>query len=144
MKKGYAQLFDVIKDWDTQIILQSQYLIKTLDELKRYVDNYDLSVEAKVFQHIKNYKPFASEFFKQLSLSQNPIPWLIPLKDNGYFDPKNNPALINGYTSYWNVMGVLENIAKLNQTNPNSEITHEILTIIDSIIEYKDEKMNVS
>ena len=71
MKKGYAQLFDVIKDWDTQIILQSQYLIKTLDELKRYVDNYDLSVEAKVFQHIKNYKPFASEFFKRENDSVN-------------------------------------------------------------------------
>ena len=36
-------------------------------------------------------------------------------------------------------MGVLENIAKLNQTSPNSEITHEILTIIKSIIEYNDE-----
>jgi len=136
--KGYAQVFDVIKQWNQKIITQSQYLSKIFDELKKYADNYDSSIEKTVFQHIKNDLPFKNEFFKQLSSSQNPVPWLIPLKDKGCFNPKNNPESTDGYGSYWNVMGVLKNIAEINHRNPAKEKTKEILNIIDSIIDYKD------
>ncbi|MDD2286589.1 MAG: SIR2 family protein, partial [Paludibacter sp.] len=138
-KGDYKQLFNVIKTWNRDIILQSHVLSTLFNELKDAADNYDPSIEGNIFQEINNDRSCRLEFFKQLAQSQHSIPWLIPLKNRGYFDPKNNPAPINGYVPYWNIMGVLENIAKLNQTSPNSEITHEILTIIKSIIEYNDE-----
>lgn len=138
--RDYKPLFNVIKKWNQDIILQSRVLLTLFNKLKDAANDYDPLKEGKIFQDINNDRFCKLEFFKQLSQSQNSLPWLIPLKKRGYFNPKNNPAPVNGSVSYWIVMGVLENIAKLNQTNPNSEITHEILTIIKSIIEYKDAK----
>ena len=138
--RDYKPLFNVIKTWNQDIILQSNVLVTLFNELKDAANNYDPSKEGKIFQEINNDRSCRLEFFKQLTQSQNAIPWLIPLKNRGYFDPKYNPAPINGYVPYWQIIGVLENIAKLNQINQNLEITHEIRTIIALMIEFKDEK----
>jgi len=138
-EKGYGQLFDVIKKWNQDIILQSRFLHDTYEELKNTANNYDPSTAGKIFQLIKNEKSLEFEFFRQLTKSANPFPWIKPLKDTGYFNPKNNPSTTEGFGSYWNVMGALENIAKLNNANPSKEITEEIIEIINSIIDYRDE-----
>ncbi|WAC04298.1 MAG: SIR2 family protein [Methanoregula sp.] len=141
-EKGYGQLFDVIKKWNQEIILQSRFLHATHEELKNAANNYTPSVEGKIFQLITNDKTLEFEFFRQLSKTENPFPWVIPLKNSGYFNPKNNPSTTEGFGSYWIIMAVLENVAKLNSEKPSEEITGEIIQIIDSIIEYRDENNN--
>jgi hypothetical protein len=138
-EKGYSQVFDVIKQWNQEIKNQSQVFYRVYEKLKQAAENYDSSLEGEIFQYIKNDRPFELEFFKQLSLSQNPIPWLIPLKNNDYFNPKNNPTSPVQYGSYWNVMGALENIAKINSRAPQNGVTQEILMIINTVINYTGE-----
>jgi len=139
-EKGYGQLFDVIKNWNREIILQSDFLDDNYEKLKNAANNYTPLIEVEIFQLIKNEKNLEFEFFRQLSKSQNPVPWFQPLIHNGFFTPQNNPSTTEGFGSYWNVMAVLEKIAKLNLINPVEEITKKIIGIIDPIIDYRDEK----
>lgn len=98
----------------------------------------------RVFQLIKD-KPQEDHFFEVLAESNNPFPWLKPLVERGYFDPKNNPPpeevpTQKGYFTIprWNVLGYLENAAKQNANNPSDEITTSLVSVIDSIISYKN------
>jgi hypothetical protein len=66
----------------------------------------------KIFQKIKNDKTFEDHFFKKLASTNNPFPWLILLKDKGYFNPENNPPPqkvpdTEGIFTipFWNVLG---------------------------------------
>jgi hypothetical protein len=137
-EKGYGQLFDIIKKWNQDILRQSRFLHDKYEDLKESANNYSPESEGKVFQSIRNDKVLEFEFFKQLSASENPSPWLKPLKDNGYFEPSKNPVPHGGAVPYWTVMGALENIAKVNNVHPIKEITDEIISIINSIIDYRD------
>lgn len=99
----------------------------------------------RVFQLIKD-EPQENHFFEVLADSNNPFPWLKPLMERGYFDPKNNPSPEEvpnqkGYFTIprWNVLGYLENVAKQNARNPTDEITTPLISVIDSIINYKNE-----
>jgi hypothetical protein len=136
-EKGYGQLFDIIKKWNRDILLQSRFLHDKFENLKDAANNYTPEVEGRIFQSIKNDRVLEVEFFKQLSMSNDPIPWLEPLKKFGYFDPKNNPSVKEGRILYWNVMGAFENIARVNSNEPCEETTDEIFTIVNAIIEYK-------
>lgn len=138
-EKGYAQLFDVIKSWKKIITYHSRYLYDTYEELKKAANNYDPEIEKKVLQLISNDKNFEFEFFKHLSKSGNPFPWLKPLINNEYFDPRKNPMPNQSSGLYWNVLAVLDNIATLNNKNPSKEINEEINRIVCSIIDYRDE-----
>jgi len=138
-EKGYVQLFDIIKEWNQEILLISHYLHDKYEELEKAANNYDPSIEERIFQLIKNDNLLESEFLRQLSKSENPSPWLRPLKGNGYFNPQNNPMATSDYGSYWNAMGALENIAKVNNKDLSKEITGDIKAIIGSIIDYRDE-----
>jgi len=92
------------------------------------------------------YKGIYKYFFGKLAEYGNPFPWLKPLKDNGYFDPQNNPSPQevqdkHGYytTFYWKVLGFLENVANKNMKEHNEEIANTILEVVNSIINYRDE-----
>ncbi|MFC2069793.1 hypothetical protein ACFLTB_01285, partial [Chloroflexota bacterium] len=100
----------------------------------------------RLFQIIKNDKSHENHFFEVLARSSNPLPWLKPLKEQGYFDPKNNPppeevpTQKGSYTiPRWNVLGYLENAAQLNAKNPTDEITSHLIGIIDSMINHKND-----
>ena len=100
----------------------------------------------RIFQIIKNDKSQENHFFEVLARSSNPLPWLKPLMERGYFDPKNNPPPEEVPTQKgsftiprWNVLGYLENAAQQNAKNPTDEITSLLVSIIDSIINYKNE-----
>ena len=96
----------------------------------------------RIFQIIKNDKPIENHFFKKLASTNNPFPWLRPLKDKGYFNPEHNPPIDSegDFTSpYWNVLGYLENVATQNIKNPSDEITELLLDIINSIANYRNE-----
>lgn len=100
----------------------------------------------RIFQIIKNDKSQENHFFEVLARSSNPLPWLKPLMERGYFDPKNNPPPEEVPTQKgsftiprWNVLGYLENAAQQNAKNPTDEITSLLVSIVDSIINHKNE-----
>jgi hypothetical protein len=99
----------------------------------------------RIFQVIKNDKSQENHFFEVLAGSSNPLPWLKPLIERGYFDPNNNPPPEEvpnqkGFFTIprWNVLGYLENAAQQNTKNPTDEITSLLASVVDSIIKYKN------
>jgi len=146
-EKGYWQLYDVIKSWNREINQVSTYLYDTYKEIEDAANNYSETKAENIFQLIKNDKPQREHFFKTLASSSNPFPWLKPLKEKGYFDPKNNPPPQEvpdkkGYFTipYWNVLGYLENVAAKNEKTPSEQITNTLLEIINPIINFRNEK----
>lgn len=100
----------------------------------------------RIFQLIRNDESQENHFFEVLASTSNPLPWLKPLMERGYFAPDKNPPpeeVPNQKGSFtiprWNVLGYLENVAKQNARNPTDEITTPLVSVIDSIINYKNE-----
>ncbi len=100
----------------------------------------------RIFQIIKNDKSYENHFFEVLARTSNPLRWLKPLKEKGYFDPNNNhppeevPTQKRAFTiPRWNVLGYLENAARQNAKNPTDEITSHLVSIIDSIVNHKND-----
>jgi hypothetical protein len=146
-EKGYDQLYDVIKEWNSEINQVSTYLYDTYKEIEDAANNYTETKADRIFQIIKNDEPQRDCFFKKLALSSNPFPWLKPLKERGYFDPKNNllPQEVSDKKGYftiphWNVLGYLENVAAKNEKTPSEEITNTLLEIVNSIINSRNGK----
>lgn len=131
-ERGYGQLYDVIKRWNSEINQTSAYLYDSYEEIEDAANNYNKDGADRIFQIIKNDKPQENYFFKKLASSNNPIPWLKPLIEKGYFIPRN--IILN-----WNVLGYLENVAIQNAKNPYDEITGLLLDIINSISNYQNE-----
>ena len=137
-ERGHAQLFYIIKEWKTEIIQTSTVLYKTFEELRSASNNYDPKEESRILQLITE-KPFKFEFLRQLSQSGNPAPWLKPLKNNGYFIPKNYLPGSRDYSEFLAQITVLENIAKINSQHPSKNVTEDLITTVNKIIDYKDE-----
>jgi len=100
----------------------------------------------KIFQIIRNDESQKDHFFEVLAKTSNPFPWLKPLVEREYFDPKNNPPPQEvpdqkGFFTIprWNVLGYLENVAKLNSQNPSNDITNLLVAVVHSIIDYRKE-----
>ena len=144
-EKGYAQLYEVIKSWNSTINQTSTYLYDSYQEIEDVVNNYEENRAAKIFQIIKNDKPQENYFLKKLTSSNNPFPWLKPLKEKGFFSPGNNPLPQEvpdkkGFTILrWNVLGYLENVGLQNAKKPSNEVTKLLLDIVNSIVNYRSE-----
>ena len=143
---GYFQLYEVIKYWNSEINQLSTYLYDSYQFLEDAANNFAHNKLSDVLQMIKNDEPQRNHFLIKLALSDNPFLWLDYLIQEGYFRPENNPppeevmgkeGLYN--IPYWNILGYLENIANKNEITPSEEITEQIISIIDPIIDYKDE-----
>lgn len=146
-ERGYDQLYEVLKNWNSEINKTSTYLYSSFQEIQEAVNNFDEAEATRVLQLIKNDKPQEEYFFSELSATSTPFPWLKILKEKGYFDPSKNPAPEEdtnqkGYfrIPYWNVLGYLENVAIQNKEKPSPEITNLLLKIVDSIIDYQNDK----
>ncbi|WP_369017256.1 SIR2 family protein [Thermatribacter velox] len=145
-EKGYGQLYEVIEEWNREINQVSTYLYDTYKEIEDAANHYTKSKAERIFQIIKNDEPQRNHFFKCLTSSSNPFPWLKPLKEKGYFNSANNPKPQEvpnqrGYFTipHWNILGYLENVAKKNKETTSDEITNLLLEIIQEIIDYRDE-----
>jgi hypothetical protein len=136
---GHVQLFYIIQKWRTEINQTTQFLVDTFEELRNAANNYDPNQESRILQLITE-ESINLEFLRQLSQSGNPAPWLKPLKDNGYFIPTNYPPTSRSFSVFLNQIAVLENIAKINSQLPSKKVIEDIIAIINSIIDYKDEK----
>lgn len=132
-EKGYDQLYDIIKEWSSEINQISAYPSDSRKEIDDAIDNYKEDVVDRIFQIIRNDKPIENYFFKKLASTDNPFPWIRHLKERGYLNPKNNPPPQE--VPYWNVLGYLENVATQNSKNPSGEITELLLDTINSILD---------
>lgn len=100
----------------------------------------------RLFQLIRNDESQRNHFFDVLANTGNALPWLRPLFEGGYLSPKDNPPpneipTQKGYFTIprWNVLGYLENVARQNAVNPEEATTRLIVSIIDSILDYRNE-----
>lgn len=141
-EKGYGQLFEVIKSWNKEILYHSRFLHESYETIKNSVQKYDENDENKIFQLIKTDKSLEFEFFRELSKTSNPSPWLEAVRNHGYFNPENNPSNNNEYGYHWYVLGFLENVAKRNNETPLDVITNSIIEIIHEISTYRDSNLN--
>lgn len=90
-------------------------------------------------QSIKNDESLTNHFFKKLAVASNPLEWLIPLRDSGYFDPTRNPRKKapdkkGYYFPHRNVLDALENMAVKNEETPNDDVSKILLEIVEGII----------
>ena len=142
-ERGYGQLYEVIKSWNSEINQTSTYLYDSYQEIEDIANNYEEKRADKIFQIIKNDKPQEDHFFKKLTNSNNPFPWLKTLKEKEYFSPENNPSPQEvpdkkGFIiPRWNVLGYLENVGQHNAKNPSDEVTKLLLDIVNSIVNYR-------
>jgi SIR2-like domain len=148
-EKGYAQLYEVIKEWNKTINLTSTYLYDSFMILDDAIQNPDYQKIDRVLQIIKNDQPQRNYFFRKLLNASNLIIWLEPLKEHGYFNPKNNPKPKEvpdhkGYFTIpnWDILNYLERVSEKNSYHPETKVTKLLIEIIDSIIEYTDENGN--
>lgn len=98
----------------------------------------------KTLQLIKNDKNLEDHFFKKIAVASKPLEWIVPLKEAGYFAPKNNPKpqevpkKKGYYVPHWNILDALENMAAKNEENPNDGVSIMLLEIVDGIISYRE------
>ncbi len=147
-ENGYNQLYEVLKAWNSEVNQVSTYLYSSFGVIEEAINNFNEISAINVFQIIKNDKPQRLHFFKKLAICSDPFPWLEPLYERGYFDPKENPFLQkvpgkDGYYSEvenWDVLGYLKNLATKNAIRPSNQITTHISHIIDTVFEYRNEE----
>lgn len=97
-----------------------------------------------VLQAIKHNSEQQEYFFRNAPKYSNLYLWLEPLRNEGYFDPANNPLPVEvsnkkGYFKVpaWNVLEFLEAVAIQNRDKHKEEIATKILGIVNNIIDYK-------
>lgn len=77
---------------------------------------------------MKYNKEYESYFFRNAPQYQNLYLWLEPLKNEGYFTPKEDLNLVLDY---------LEAVSLQNKDEPKSEVTETLLDIVNQIINYR-------
>ena len=95
-------------------------------------------------QQIKSEDVLQKYLFTKLETSDNPLPWLKILKEQGFFNPEYNPKPIKVEEGrfqipLWNSLLSLDKIFERDDINSNAEYINIIIEVIDGIINYKDE-----
>ena len=143
-EKGYGQLYDILKEWNTEINQTSIYLHTTYERIEKAVLDYNKEAASEILQIIKNDKPQENHLFHQLAKSENAMLWLDLLYKHNYFQPENNPAPSKvsdkqGFYTIknWNILDYLLNVARLNQKRSDKSVTKLLETIVNNIIDYR-------
>lgn len=122
-------------------ILMGNYL-NLLERIDRII-HLDIPTDG-VMEALPNLLKLESRYFYFFENLKS-LKWLKPLKNAGFFNPKNNPAPIEsvdfpGTVSfpYWRVLFYLETAAELNAKVPKDEISDTIVEILDTLIENRN------
>jgi hypothetical protein len=148
--QGHNQLTEVINDWNRKINLETIFLPKTLEDIKSAIDNFHSKQINPTLQKIKNDKSLESFFFVHLRKSNQALEWLDPLKDKGYFSPKENPGRIENqdktyYFPFWTALRIIYPICKkINQEKDSKKkkaqfdkVYSNVYSIVDAIIKFQ-------
>ena len=136
---------------DFQVIWSKyeEVLFKLIGSYYRVLNRFDdLLKKDKPTKHMINALPNLFKirarqnyFFTNL----DKIGWLKPLKDEGFFDPSNNPKPVQspdgeGYMyPYWNALNYIERIASKSQ----EENINLIIDVIKEIIDYREKEQRI-
>lgn len=97
-----------------------------------------------IIQKILNDIEYRTYFFRNAPSYQKLNLWLLPLKEKGFFNPKDNPEPKEdennkGFYSipHWDILDFLEAVSIQNKEEPKEEITNVLLEIVHEIISYK-------
>ena len=123
-----------------QAKLKFYNIVANVDELLNQfiINNIDRVVPLFDYNGVEYY------FWDSISKIDDPLPWFVPLKNRGYFQPKKHPVekVIDGkkYKTIdnWIVLSYLESVAKKNAIINDKTINKNIEAIINAIVDYKD------
>lgn len=97
-----------------------------------------------IIQKILNDTEYRTYFFRNAPNYQKLNLWLLPLKEKGFFDPKDNPEPKEdennkGFYSipHWDILDFLEAVSIQNKEEPKEETTNTLLEIVNEIINFK-------
>ncbi|MBD3842676.1 MAG: hypothetical protein IE909_12485, partial [Campylobacterales bacterium] len=97
-----------------------------------------------IIQKILNDTEYRTYFFRNAPNYQKLNLWLLPLKENGFFDPNDNPEPKEdennkGFYSipHWDILDFLEAVSIQNKEEPKEETTNALLEIVNDIINFK-------
>jgi len=138
-KKGYDQLYELIKDWNSQIRSNTPLIIDLNKNTDKILNNFSPEKARDLFGLLRSNSPQERYFLSQLGKIKNPTDWFDLLKQNGYFNPKNNPTGIEASRHSWLILDYFENYARYIIAHPREGGISSLLEIINSIIFYKDE-----
>ncbi|MBP7791528.1 MAG: SIR2 family protein [Candidatus Goldbacteria bacterium] len=139
-QKGYEQILEIIKTWNSEIHKTSRYLY---DSYKQ-VEDLILKDDDKVFQVIKNDSRLKEYYFRKICESSTAVSKLQVLKENGFFEPSKNPEPIEDkkkpgffYMPRWSILDYLILIAKINKDTREPGVDELLEKIVNDIITYK-------
>ena len=112
---------------------------KLLDRIDRILD-YEQPTE-EIIQTLSNLlksKVRYAYFFNELD---SPA-WLQPLKDAGWFDPRNQPIhqeVPDQPVHFWHALGYVEKVANRTQKVPCEETVNILADIVNTIVDYTND-----
>ena len=97
-----------------------------------------------IIQKILNDTEYRTYFFRNAPSYQKLNLWLLPLKEKGFFDPKDNPEPKEdenhkGFYSipHWDILDFLEAVSIQNKEESKEETTNALLEIVNDILNFK-------
>ena len=136
-KDEFIPLWYEFEDVLVDLVGNYYNLLNTLDRILR--DEEPTEEIIKTLPKLLSSEPRRSYFFKNLDYSG----WLKPLKDAGWFDPKQNlsPQVVPNQpdvhkVSPWYALEYVENIANRVKNKPCEEIVEILSEIINDIVDY--------
>jgi len=141
-EKGYNQQYEVLSEWNREIIQTTHYLTNTLGEIEDAINDFNIEKAERIFQLVKYEKQMENHFFYKLSTVTNPVSWIRLLKERGYLDTENNPDIIPTTEDYyriprWNLLSYIEHLTIYNYEEPDDVITGIIMDFIESVISHQ-------
>ncbi len=138
-EKGYDQQYEVLSEWNREIIQTTHYLTNTLGEIEDAINDFNIEKAERIFQLVKDEKQMEDHFFYKLSTVTNPVSWIGLLKERGYLEAENNPDIIPATEDHyriprWNLLRYIEHLTIYNYEEPANVITGIIINFIESVI----------
>lgn len=138
-QKGYNQLYYVLKKWKNDALKNTSRIDASFEIIDKHIKKFNSNSVEEVLQIIK--EDYSEKyFFEELSKTHNPLPWLKPLKENHFFDTKNNPEpkpVKDKYvtTPIWGILGFLENCAQKIEQSQDVGSLNLLVEVIDKIVD---------
>ncbi len=142
------QLYHIIQNWAAEIKEKSDYLNDSYKRIKEIIDEFDDSAIDELLQYVKD-QSHKNHLCKILTETNNPLPWLEIFYNMGCFSPDKNPSPVEsneeiGYhrVPYWQILGYLKNVAKVNSNKNDEKITNLLIQIIDDFVNFQNNIQN--
>ena len=132
------QLYHVVQNWATEADQRSGYMNESFTRIKEIIDGFDASAVDELFQYVMADQSHKTHLFKILAETNNPLPWLNEFYEQGCFSPENNPSSVVSRPAYWQILGYLENVAKVNSNTTCENSTNLLIQIIDEFVAFQN------